>query len=110
MTIRLNKSTKLNLKRHIIFKINYYIYIYKNKYDIQSIYFNSPIDGIEYFNSRPYNTNTEKYLIDWEQAQGSTLVKILNCLKSKDFYGYCKTTEGKLVKIIPKKDKNELKN
>lgn len=103
MTIVLDKSKKLDLKRHIIFKINFYIYNYKNKYDIESIHFNQPIDGITYFKYKPISE--DKYYSDWYSVEGATLVKILKCLKDKEFYGYCKTTEGKLVKIIPKKDK-----
>lgn len=101
MTIIL--KNKLNLKTYVVRKINLYIYNYKNQYDIESIYFNQPIDGIQYFKYSPFNVYTERYMRDWYEVNGSTLVKILNCLKSRDFYGYCRTRDGNLVKIIPKK-------
>jgi hypothetical protein len=105
MTIVLNKIyPKLDLRRLIVNRINVLVYTYKRELDIESIYFNTPIDGIKFYKLFPHYTETD-FVSDWfsKRISGSTLLKILDCLKNRDFYGYCRTTTNQLVKITPRK-------
>lgn len=94
---------QLNLKRITSNKINRIINQYKTQYDIESIYFNKPIDGIVFHNNFPHYSDN-KFVHDWDSMliKGTTLIKILKCLNRKEFYGYCRTTDNKLIKIRPK--------
>lgn len=109
MVINLNLKEphirQLNLKRVAANKINRILNQYKNHYDIESIYFNEPIDGIKFHNSFPHYDDN-RFVHDWDSVsiKGTTLIKILKCLRRKEFYGYCRTTDNKLIKIRPKKD------
>lgn len=105
MTIVLNKAyPKLDLRRLIVNKINILVYSYLRELDIESIWFNQPIDGIKFYKLFPHYTETD-FVSDWysNRISGNTLIKILKCLKNRDFYGYCRTTTNQMVKIRPRK-------
>ena len=93
---------KLNLKRHLITKINYYVWGYKNHFDIESIHFNNSIDGVEHIKIYPYSN--QFHIKGWHDLSALTLAKIYHALKRKDFYGWCRTSNGNMVKITPKKN------
>jgi hypothetical protein len=96
---------QLNLKRFTANKINRIINQYKTQYDIESIYFDYPIDGIIYHKNFPHYSDN-RFVHDWDSTaiKGTTLIKVLKCLNRKEFFGYCRTTENKLIKIKPKKN------
>lgn len=104
MTMLYNRNIRdnINLKRIACTKINLLISSYKNRFDIESIYFNNPIDGINYYKIFPHYSETV-FIYDWNILKGSTLIKVLKELENMNFYGFCRTRDNKLVKIIPKK-------
>ncbi len=104
MTIGLNLSKKLDLRKHLIYKINYLIITYKDKYDIETIHFKQPIDGIKYVGRLYLHYGNDKIQTDMNQLESKTLMKLYQVLKEKEFYGMCKTTTGDYVKITPKKN------
>lgn len=106
MTLILNKAhPKLDLRKMIVNKINHLIFIYKRDFDIESIYFNYPIDGLKFYKLFPHYTEID-YVADWysKRINGKTLLKVLDCLNNREFYGYCRTTNNQLVKIKPRKN------
>jgi len=94
-------SNKLDLKKIAISRINYYIYSYKCTYDLDSIHFNNPIDDITFYRLFPHITETN-FHSDWYTVDGDTLVKVLECLKKKDFFGIRRTEKGN-IKVRLKK-------
>jgi hypothetical protein len=93
---------KLDIKKIISGKISSLIREYRKSYDIESLHFNTPIDGILYVRTFIHYSD-EKFVSDWYFMKGSTLLKVYNSLKEKDFYGLCKLSNDKYVKIKPKK-------
>lgn len=97
-----NKKNKLDLKRVIIAKINLLIYTYMNQFDVESIHIEYKINDIQYVKVIPHY-GSSRYNIDWYSTKGDILLKILNCLKNREFYGMCRLQTGQLIKVTPRK-------
>ena len=97
------KYETLDLKKIIVSIITRYVKSYKKEYEIESINFNSPIDGIIYVKTFIHYSD-EKFTGDWFYLKVTTLLKVLKSLKEKDFYGLCKISNDRYIKIIPKKN------
>lgn len=97
-------SKKLDLRKLAISKVNELIYRNKNEFDIESIHFYKPIDGLKFYKLFPHYSETD-FVYDWhsDRISGYTILKIISCLSEKNFYGYCRTTSEQLVRIKPKK-------
>ena len=102
MVVNINNPIKLNIKRIIISKINVLIFNYMNKFDVESIHMTFKIDNIEYRKTIPHYGS--KMPVEWNHTNGIVLLKVLECLRNKDFYGMCKLHNGQMVKITPRKD------
>ena len=103
MTINIkNRKSNQFLKRTAVVRIEYLLFKYKNHYDLESIWFNNPIDDITHYNSYPcYDSG--KIIYNWYSLNGTTLMKILSALRNKEFFGKVKTTNGSIITIKPKK-------
>ena len=103
MTVILNTyNEKLDLKKIIIDKISSLIVHYKSKFELTSIHFNQPIDGITHYQVFLHFVNERRQTADWYSLKGTTLLKILISLQNLDFYGMCKLTNGSFIKVKPK--------
>lgn len=103
MTVILNKTyRKLDLKKIVIDKINFLLKQYKLQFELESIHFNNPIDGIIYYRTFIHYSD-EKFIGDFYSLNPQTLMKILKCIKDKEFYGICRLSNKQTVKVIPKK-------
>jgi hypothetical protein len=103
MTVILNKKyDKLELKKIVINKINFLLKKYKSQFELESIHFNIPIDGIIYYRTFIHYSD-EKFIVDFYSIKATTLLKILKCIKEKEFYGICRLSNNQTVKVIPKK-------
>jgi hypothetical protein len=77
---------KLDLKKETFRRIGVLLFKCKYIYNIDIVYFNKPIDGVTFWSDKPhYSLDTS---CEWYDLSGYTLIKIIKCLKNKQFYGY----------------------
>lgn len=102
MTINIREKAHNNfLKRTAVARIEYLLFKYKNHYDLDSIWFNDPIDDITHYKSYPCYASG-KIIYNWYSLSGTTLMKLLNALRRREFFGKVKTTDGGIITVRPK--------
>ena len=103
MTVVLNR--KLDIRKLVISKINQMIFTYLTALEVDAIHFDYPIDGIKFYHIYPHYDEF-RFESGWyaTSIKASTLLKVLKCLKNKEFHAFVKTTNHKLIKIRPRKN------
>ena len=108
MVINIKENKKFDIRRTAVLLINRLIYKYRTEYDLESIYFREPIDGIKFYKRFPHFSEKD-YVSDWYsiRIKGTTLLKVLKCLKERDFNAYVRTSNGSTVLLKFKKNDKE---
>lgn len=104
------KNRKFDVRKVTVSLINRLIYHYYKEYDLESIHFKDPIDGIKFYKIFPHFSEND-FVSDWysSRIKGTTLLKVVKCLKERDFNAYARTSNGSTVFLKFKKyDKEKL--